>query len=77
MEWILLYFSVLANVLLIVVCICLKKSRDWYKKSWYELANYLSKRPMRNEKMTARGLVTIIAASCFVADCLAILVRAF
>jgi len=27
--------------------------------------------------MTTRGLVTIIAASCFVADCLAILVRAF
>ena len=26
--------------------------------------------------MTTRGLVTIIAASCFVADCLAILVRA-
>jgi hypothetical protein len=50
MEWILLYFSVLANVLLIVVCICLKKSRDWYKKSWYELANYLSKRPRRNAK---------------------------
>lgn len=55
MEWILLYFSVLANVLLIVVCICLKKSRDWYKKSWYELANYLSKRSMRNAKYDSNG----------------------
>lgn len=40
MEWI-LSISILANLLLVIGCICLARDRNWYRKSWYELANRL------------------------------------
>lgn len=40
MEWI-LSISILANLLLVIVCIYLARDRNWYRKSWYELANRL------------------------------------
>lgn len=40
MEWI-LSISILVNLLLVIVCICLARDRNWYRKSWYELANRL------------------------------------
>jgi hypothetical protein len=49
MKW-WLYMSFLLNVLLIIMLIYLKKDRDWFVKSYYELANYLSKKPRRNAK---------------------------
>lgn len=77
MEWI-LSISILANLLLVIGCICLARDRNWYRKSWYELANRLvqkKKGRYKNMKLSTRGLVTIIVACCFVGDCLAILVR--
>jgi hypothetical protein len=40
MEWI-LSISILVNFLLVIGCICLARDRNWYRKSWYELANRL------------------------------------
>ena len=40
MEWI-LNISILANLLLVIVCIYFARDRNWYRKSWYELANRL------------------------------------
>ena len=42
MEWI-LRVSILLNVVLIITCVVLKESRDWYEKSWWELARLVSK----------------------------------
>lgn len=40
MEWI-LRISILVNFLLAIGCIYLARERNWYRKSWYELANRL------------------------------------
>ena len=42
MKWI-LCISILLNVVLIITCVVLKESRDWYEKSWWELARTISK----------------------------------
>lgn len=48
MEWI-LYVSILLNVVLIISCVVLKESRDWYEKSWRELARTISKAKRRGK----------------------------
>ncbi len=40
MEWI-LRISILVNFLFAIGCIYLARERNWYRKSWYELANRL------------------------------------
>ncbi|SCH89062.1 Uncharacterised protein [uncultured Clostridium sp.] len=42
MKWI-LCISILLNVLLIIMLIYLKRDRDWFVKSYYELASLISK----------------------------------
>lgn len=42
MKW-WLYMSFLLNVLLIIMLIYLKRDRDWFVKSYYELAGLISK----------------------------------
>ena len=42
MKW-WLYMSFLLNVLLIIMLIYLKRNRDWFMKSYYELASFVLK----------------------------------
>lgn len=42
MKWI-LYLSLLINVLLVIMLIYLKRDRDWFMKSYYELASFVLK----------------------------------
>lgn len=48
MKWI-LCISILLNVVLIITCVVLKESRDWYEKSWWELASVVSKAKRRGK----------------------------
>lgn len=48
MEWI-LRISILLNVVLIIICVVLKENRDWYEKSWCELASVVSKAKRRGK----------------------------
>ena len=50
MEWI-LSISILVNLLLVIVCICLARDRNWYRKSWYELANRLVQKRREGTKI--------------------------
>ena len=47
MKWI-LCISILLNVV-IITCVVLKESRDWYEKSWWELARTISKAKRRGK----------------------------
>ena len=50
LEWI-IAILILLNLTLVLVCITLKRSRDWNEKMWLELANSLNKeRVKRHEK---------------------------
>ena len=50
LEWI-IAILILLNLTLVLVCITLKRSRDWNEKMWLELANSLNKeRIIRHEK---------------------------
>ena len=49
MEWI-LSISILVNFLLVIGCICLARDRNWYRKSWYELANRLVQKEGKVQK---------------------------
>ena len=42
MEW-WLCISLLLNALLLIVLISLKRNRDWFMKSYYELASFVLK----------------------------------
>ena len=48
MKWI-LCISILLNVLVIIMLIYLKRDRDWYEKSWLELARTISKAKRRGK----------------------------
>lgn len=48
MKWI-LCISILLNVVLIITCVVLKESRDWYEKSWWELAITITKAKRRGK----------------------------
>lgn len=48
MKWI-LCISILLNVVLIITCVVLKESCDWYEKSWLELARTISKAKRRGK----------------------------
>ena len=48
MEWI-LCISILLNVVLIITCVVLKESRDWYEKSWWKLARTITKAKRRGK----------------------------
>ncbi len=50
MEWI-LSISILVNFLLVIGCICLARDRNWYRKSWYELANRLVQKRREGTKI--------------------------
>ena len=48
MKWI-LYLSLLINVLLVIVLISLKRNRDWFMKSYYELASLVARARMKGK----------------------------
>ena len=48
MKWI-LCISILLNVLLIIMLIYLKRDRDWYEESWWELARTITKAKRRGK----------------------------
>ena len=74
MKWI-LCISIFFNVVLIITCVVLKESRDWYEKSWWELARTITKAKRGWQVMTSKGITAVIAVSCVIGNCLAILVR--
>ena len=48
MKWI-LCISILLNVVLVIVCVILKESHDWYEKSWWELSRTITKAKRRGK----------------------------
>lgn len=56
MEWI-IAILILLNFTLVLVCIILKRSRDWNEKMWLELANSLNRERIRRHEKSDSSLV--------------------
>lgn len=56
LEWI-IAILILLNLTLVLVCITLKRSRDWNEKMWLELANSLNKERIRRHEKRDTSVV--------------------
>lgn len=56
LEWI-IAILILLNFTLVLVCIVLKRSKDWNEKMWLELANSLNKERIRRHEKSDNSLV--------------------
>ncbi|SCJ19127.1 Uncharacterised protein [uncultured Clostridium sp.] len=56
LEWI-VAILILLNLTLVLVCITLKRSRDWNEKMWLELANSLNKERIRRHEKRDTSVV--------------------